>query len=720
MMVPDDISVIICVYTEDRWADLVAAIESVRQQSAPLREIIVVVDHNPALLEQVRMQLVGVRAVENRQSPGLSGARNSGLAVAQGEIIAFMDEDAVAAPDWLAQLSAGYRHPPVSGVGGSIEPIWFDGRPAWFPEEFNWVVGCTYRGMPQAVAPVRNLIGCNMSFRRRVFERNGEFQNGLGRIGARPLGCEETEFCIRASQSLAEDVFLYQPRARVYHRVPASRACWRYFCRRCYAEGHSKAQVSHLVGAWQSLATEWRYTVQTLPQGLLRGIADPFFRHDLAGLGRAGAILAGLTLTTAGFVAATGSAWFTMIRQEMMNVVQVKKTSSFFKETFYSASQTPDFELIQTPEIDSVQSLPAVTSKVEPEGDPFPAEAPFVSMIVATRDRTASLAACLDSLLTLDYPNNYEIIVVDNAPRTSATANFIRQTYGDSARVRYVREERPGLAVAHNRGLLEVKAPLVAFTDDDVRVDRLWLTELVKAFAVAENVACVTGMIYPAELETQAQRWFEQYGGFNKGLIRRIFDLAENRPKNPLYPYTAGIFGSGANMAFKTAVLREIGGFDPALGTGTATLGGDDLAVFFEIIIRGYKLVYEPAAMAYHRHRREYAGLRRQIYGYGVGLTAYLTKCLLDRPELLLDFAVRVPYGLVYLFSPHSPKNRKKSAGYPAELTWIERWGMVYGPLAYLRSRRQTHRRDQQPGLPRSPAIKALLPGSTVGEVPQP
>lgn len=717
-MATTDISVIICAYTEDRWTDLVAAVESVRQQSAPVQEIIVVVDHNPALLERVRMQLAGVITVENRQSPGLSGARNSGLAVAQGEIIAFMDEDAVAAPDWLEQLSAGYRHPPVSGVGGSIEPIWLNGRPAWFPEEFNWVVGCTYRGMPQTAAPVRNLIGCNMSFRRRVFERSGEFQNGIGRIGAHPLGCEETEFCIRASQSLAEDVFLYQPRARVYHRGPAGRACWRYFCRRCFAEGHSKAQVSHLVGARQSLATEWRYTVQTLPQGILKGMADTFFRHDPAGLGRAGAILAGLTFTTAGFVVGTGLGWFTVTRQEMMNVALFKKISLFFKkEAFYSTSETPDFKPIHAPEIDAVQPLPAVVSKVEPAGEVFPAEAPFVSVIVATRDRTASLAACLDSLLALDYPN-YEIIVVDNAPRTGATADFTRQTYGDSARVRYVREERPGLAMAHNRGLLEVKAPLVAFTDDDVLVDRLWLAELVKAFDVAENVACVTGMIYPAELETRAQLWFEQYGGFNKGLTRCIFDLAEHRPTNPLYPYTAGMFGSGANMAFRTAVLRQIGGFDPALGTGTAALGGDDLAAFFEIITRGYKLVYEPAAMVHHHHRRDYAGLRQQIYGYGVGLTAYLTKCLLDRPGLLLDFAVRVPSGLVYLFSPHSPKNRKKSAGYPAELTRIERRGMFYGPLAYLWSRRQTHRQEKS-GLSGSLAIKPLLAGP-VDEVPQP
>jgi cellulose synthase/poly-beta-1,6-N-acetylglucosamine synthase-like glycosyltransferase len=234
-----------------------------------------------------------------------------------------------------------------------------------------------------------------------------------------------------------------------------------------------------------------------------------------------------------------------------------------------------------------------------------------------------------------------------------------------------------------------VEAPFVAFTDDDVLVDRYWLAELIQGFAAAPNVGCVTGMIAPAEIETQAQDWTEQFG-FKKGFQRRIFDRQLRPTPSPLYPYTAGTFGSGANMAFRTEALRKMGGFDPALGAGSKALGGDDLAAFFGIIAHGYTLVYEPSAIVYHRHRRDYAGLQQQAFGYGAGLTAYLTHTVLERPGRLWELIARLPYGLYFTFSTQSPHNLKKRAGYPKELTARERRGMLYGPFAYLRSRWHT------------------------------
>jgi hypothetical protein len=212
-----------------------------------------------------------------------------------------MDEDAIAAPDWLAQLQNGYRDPDVIGVGGSILPMWLGGRPAWFPEEFNWVVGCTYRGMPESAAPVRNLIGCNMSFRRDVFTVVGGFRSGIGRVGAHPVGCEETELCIRAARAFDGAHFLYQPLARVQHRVPANRATWRYFRTRCYFEGRSKALVTALQGNRAGLATERAYTQKTLPLGVWQGIQSGF-KGEPAGLARSAAIVAGLAITTAGYL----------------------------------------------------------------------------------------------------------------------------------------------------------------------------------------------------------------------------------------------------------------------------------------------------------------------------------------------------------------------------------------------------------------------------------
>jgi len=295
-----DISVVVCAYTEARWSEMLAAVESLQAQTLPPREIILVIDHNPALFERSRQQFSGVTVIENREQRGLSGARNSGLAAARGEIAAFMDEDAYAAPDWLETLAGGYQDERVMGVGGAIVPVWASERPRWFPEEFDWVVGCTYLGManatPSEPAPVRNLIGCNMSFRRAVGEAVGGFRDGIGRVGSKPVGCEETEFCIRANGLFAEQHFLYMPAARVFHHVSANRATWGYFRARCYAEGVSKALIGRYVGRQSGLATERSYATRTLPLGVLRALRYGNIR-------RAGAIVAGLLLTASGYAA---------------------------------------------------------------------------------------------------------------------------------------------------------------------------------------------------------------------------------------------------------------------------------------------------------------------------------------------------------------------------------------------------------------------------------
>jgi glucosyl-dolichyl phosphate glucuronosyltransferase len=301
VVVPADVSVVICAYTEDRWDDLVAAVASVQSQTAAPMETIVVIDHNDELLARVRAEIAGVVAIANTEPQGLSGARNSGLAAAGGAVIAFLDDDAVAAPDWLERLTAPYADPRVMGVGGPAEAAWDAGRPRSFPAEFDWVVGCTYRGLPEETSPIRNMIGANMSLRAEVFEAVGGFRVGMGRIGKRPLGCEETEMCIRIQQHWPESVMVYEPAARVRHRVPPSRARWAYFRSRCYAEGLSKALVARFAGAGDGLSSERSYATRTLPLGVLRGIADAL-RGDLAGLARATLIVAGLLVTTAGYV----------------------------------------------------------------------------------------------------------------------------------------------------------------------------------------------------------------------------------------------------------------------------------------------------------------------------------------------------------------------------------------------------------------------------------
>jgi glycosyltransferase involved in cell wall biosynthesis len=298
-----DITVVICAYSNERWGDLRAAVESVRHQDLQPCEVVVVIDHNPDLYARAREGLAGAVVVENQEPRGLSGARNSGIAAASGEVIAFLDDDAIAADGWLRNLNACYTDHSVIGAGGSIEPLWQTGRPHWFPAEFDWVVGCTYRGMPLTRAPVRNLIGANMSFRRDVFDAVGGFRNGMGRLMALPAGCEETELCIRARQHWPSRQLTYEPQARVSHRVPYSRSGWRYFRSRCFAEGLSKALVARFVGAGDGLASERSYTLRTLPSGAWRGLLDSCSGADATGVTRAGAIVAGFNLTLAGYLA---------------------------------------------------------------------------------------------------------------------------------------------------------------------------------------------------------------------------------------------------------------------------------------------------------------------------------------------------------------------------------------------------------------------------------
>ena len=315
------------------------------------------------------------------------------------------------------------------------------------------------------------------------------------------------------------------------------------------------------------------------------------------------------------------------------------------------------------------------------------AQAPLVSVVIPSRDAGVRIASCLLSVLASEYPRErYEIIVVDNVPRTSDTEEFLH-TFDQQ--IRYMRSDVPGSASARNRGLAAANGDIVAFIDDDIIVDRYWLAELARGFTYAPNVACVTQLILPLALDTPAQVWFEEYGGAAKGFVRRIYDLTANRPDDPLFPFNAGSFGSGGSMAFDRVVLEALGGFDPALGNGTPTLGGVDIESFFRVIVEGYSLVYEPAAIVWHRHRPEYAVLRSRIYGYGVGLTAFLLRSIIAKPRLSTSLVRQLPRGVAFALFPSSEKHREKSASYPSELRWAEVVGMMYGPVAYARSARR-------------------------------
>ncbi|MFJ7241398.1 glycosyltransferase family 2 protein [Streptomyces olivaceus] len=307
-------SVVICAYTEDRWEDILAAVASVRAQSRPALETLLVVDHNEALRERLLKEYAQgeereheagreVRVLANAGPRGLSAGRNTGIAASRGEVVAFLDDDAVAERDWLRHFAEGYADPAVVAVGGRTVPVWASGRrPDWFPEEFDWVVGCTYRGLPPGRVRVRNVLGGNASFRREAFAAAGGFATGIGRDGdRRPLGGEETELCIRLSRARPGSVLLIDDRAVIHHRVPAPREHFAYFRTRTYAEGLSKALVARSVGAQKGLESERRYATRVLPAGVVRGLRDAVLARP-GGAGRAGAIVAGVLSAAGGYV----------------------------------------------------------------------------------------------------------------------------------------------------------------------------------------------------------------------------------------------------------------------------------------------------------------------------------------------------------------------------------------------------------------------------------
>lgn len=297
------------------------------------------------------------------------------------------------------------------------------------------------------------------------------------------------------------------------------------------------------------------------------------------------------------------------------------------------------------------------------------------SVVVCTRDRTEDLKSCLPSLTPL-LARGHEVIVVDNCPSDDSTERLVATFPG----VRYVREPRAGEGAARNCGLLAASHPIVAFTDDDARADAGWLDALLEPFD-DPSVAVTTGITLPIELETPAQIWFERSNGFSRGLERRILD------SGAISPAAAGEAGASVNMAVRKSCLAEIGFFDEALGCGTPARCGTDQEFLYRTLARGFRIVYEPSALIWHRHRRDWRALRRTLYNYGVGLYAWWTRAVLvegDFGVLALGFAWFVRYHAVNL----AKAVLRRPGHMPLDLALAEVLGAMSAPFAYLRSAR--------------------------------
>lgn len=279
-------------------------------------------------------------------------------------------------------------------------------------------------------------------------------------------------------------------------------------------------------------------------------------------------------------------------------------------------------------------------------GEPLPSEAaisracprqapldwPRVTVAVCTRNGATRLPECLDALVALEYPpERLDLMVVDNAPADATTQRLVEERY---PRIRYVREPRPGLDLARNAAVAAAAGDIVAFTDDDVSVDPGWVAALARIFAAEPEVDAVTGLVVPDEIDVDSQRLFEEYGGFGRGFDRQYHRVDTASGERAARRHGgAGRFGTGANMAFRARVFERIGGFDPALDVGTPANGGGDLEMFFRVLKEGGTLVYEPAAILRHRHRRTYAALRTQLTNNGIGFSAYLVRTAAHYPD---------------------------------------------------------------------------------------
>jgi cellulose synthase/poly-beta-1,6-N-acetylglucosamine synthase-like glycosyltransferase len=290
------VSVVICAYTEDRWPQLKKSVASVDAQTSPPIETIVCIDHNAELLRRAEEHFgkerpagaVPLIVLANKYNGRLGSARNTAAEAASGEVVAFLDDDAAAAADWLERLIVPYDDERVGAVGGAPLPVFESRRPRWFPLEFDWIFGCAYRGLPSARAPLPHLIGANMSVRRSALREVGGFHSD---------NQDDMDMCHRIAH--AQRRVLYEPLATVYHFVPATRTTWHYFWRKCYIANQEKVAVFANMREASSLSAELTFVTRTLTVGVLAEIRQ-VIRGDRYGLVRVGAMLAGIALAGLG------------------------------------------------------------------------------------------------------------------------------------------------------------------------------------------------------------------------------------------------------------------------------------------------------------------------------------------------------------------------------------------------------------------------------------
>ena len=719
-------SIIICAYTLERWDALCEAVDSCRRQTLAPTEIILVIDYNQELEDRSRREFADIRVVANHLTKGLSGARNSGVLASTGDVVVFLDDDAFAEDTWLEYLTVPFDDPLVAGTGGWIVPHWEGSEPLWFPRTFYWVLGCSYDGLPMSGATIRNPIGASMAMRRSVFVEVGGFTDGIGRVGKVPLGCEETELCIRYGQAHDDERMVLVREAVVHHRVPESRCTWKYFSSRCWAEGISKAAVTSMVGSGAGLAAERAHVTRALPRELLETVLLAM-RGNREASNRAWHIVAGSLLALAGLVRGTvefrrhplSAALALPVTSDLGSVdpplgaviLDDWRPIEFYRLDVDSLVPYADVQLaegarsawVEMARHDNVigrRVVPAprgvlsasdladlaeeYRDTVSPDTTVVPDERlPRISVVMPTIcNNPLELAESVARLAQLDYPD-FDVVVVDNRSRPDAPDLPDLEAID---RVRVVRELTPGVASARNRGIASSSGSILVFTDDDAMVEPNWLRAIATRFVVEPDIDALGGLILPAVLNTRAQLWFEEFfGGFSRSFLSKSSSM-DDHPDDQMFPFSPGRYAAGANMAFRREVIERVGGFPRELGTGTPALGGEDLAVFLELAATGSRIGFEPRAVVRHHHRTHEDEFRSQVFGYGAGLTAMYTRFVLHHPRQLPSMLTKVVSGVRQLKASRTLNAPTSGSSFPSSLKGVELLGLMYGPVAYFRS----------------------------------
>lgn len=727
---------IIACHTERRWDALCEAIVSATDQKPRPKAVVVAVDHNQSLYDRLLKHCsASVQVVENHYERGASGTRNSGAEVARTPLMAFLDDDARASDAWLAQLLEPFDDPLVVGSGGSVAAAWLGGPPRWFPEEFGWVVGASFRGQPTALTHVRNVWSENMAIRREVFEAIGGFRVGFGKVGSRSRP-EDTDLCMRAAKSVAGGVWIYVPGAVVHHRVGAERTTVPFFVGRSFSEGRGKVELSRLHRGSGDFDPERTYLQRTLPLAVARYLGTGLRKRSTPSIEKGCMLLLGVAAAGIGAALATASAnhaeprrtriaddadpvsapgrilpWAYMkapclrvdvdLKDVLPEVILPGPKRATCAWVLVRNNWTPLAALlVEIPRTGLTRAELAVAIEVTLEsetprkaelGDTPPGvrdrlqsgEREPITVVICTRDRPAGLEACLRSLLTQSY-SNFKVLVIDNAPTTNQSWAVVASF--PKAFVQYAVEPQPGLARARNRALTLLSGGIVAWLDDDEIADEHWLAEIARTFSEHPEADGLSGAMLPAQLDTAAQVWFEQFGGHNKhrGFRATTFS-AKTHMQNPLYPLPP--FGTGGNMAFKWRSLIELGGFNVALGAGTPAMGAEDTRAFTDILRRGGTIIYQPSAITYHYHRQTTEDLTRQMFGYGVGLTAFYASLVIDAPACLPRLLMLVPRAANDFLGRQGLRTGSLPRDFPRELLAANRRGLVAGPWRYLKGR---------------------------------